>query len=108
MSFIFAMSRWLYFSALLESEFYSFPMLANWYEFLSLAAMFRIAVPFAGTLRLAGIDTNSMGLYVRGGLAFLSSPAIYKGPHITADCFAKVKSISNSWGPLFLKGILNF
>lgn len=68
-----------------------------------------MAVPLAGILTFDGIDTNSIGLYVIA--AFPSLPVelfLDSGPQITADCFAKLKSSSRSWGPLFLNGILNF
>lgn len=57
-----AINRWLYFSGFrcfLERS-YSL-MLANWYEFLSLAAILRIALPLAGIFRFEGIETNSTG-----------------------------------------------
>jgi len=49
-------------------------MFDNWYEFLSLAAILRIAVPLAGILTFEGMETNSRGLYVIAG--FLSSPLL--------------------------------
>lgn len=78
-----------------------------------MAAIFRIAEPLGGTLMLLGIAPNSIGLVVREFLALSSLPEespLYKdaGPHMIADYLAKVKSMSSSYGPLFLKGILNF
>lgn len=73
--------------------------------------MFRIPEVLAGILRFDGVVTNSIGLYVNGGLSLPSLPVefyLYSGPCITADYLAKEKSISKSCGPLFLKGILNF
>lgn len=74
--------------------------------------MLRIAVPFAGTLILLGMETNSKGLVVIEFLvldsSLLEESVLFKGPQIIADYLAKVKSISRSYGPLFLNGILNF
>lgn len=63
--------------------------------------MFKMAVPFAGTFTFEGIVTNSKGLDEIEG--FLSSPLLpdelaryNDGPQITADYFAKVKSMSRS------------
>ena len=58
-------------------------MLASWYEFFSLAAMFKMPELFAGILRFDGVVTNSIGLYVIGGLSFPSLPVefyLYSGP----------------------------
>jgi hypothetical protein len=89
--------------------------------------MLRITEPLTGTFIVEGADTeNSIGLEVRGcGLVedvFESSPpppfgcycflfvSIVEdaGPQMTADCFAKVNSISISVAPIFLNGSLNF
>jgi hypothetical protein len=80
---------------------------------LSLAPIFKIAVPFEETLMLLGRAENSIGLS-KAGYAFPLSSVVEllldndKGPLITAAVFTKVKSTSKSWGPKFLKGILNF
>jgi len=111
-SFTFAISKWLYFSGrAVYPELwaaFSLPMLASWYEFFNLATIFRIAVLLAATLRLLGIAPNSIGLCVKALLSSAGEFLPVFGPWMTADCFTKVKSMSRSWGPLFLKGILNF
>lgn len=65
--------------------------------------MLRIAVPFAGTLILLGIAPKSMGLVIieepdllDSSLPLDSPLCSWGGPHMTADCFANVKSISSS------------
>ena len=85
--------------------------------------MLRITEPFAGIFMVEGATTeNSIGLDVSycGVVAPLVSPLeeepllafsrtlMEAGPQITADCLAKVNSISISEVPLFLKGKRNF
>jgi hypothetical protein len=98
-----AMRRWLYFSVLyFETPFYwsSLLILINWYEFLSLAPIFKIAVPFAVTFMFPGTAENSIGLYCCAAPYFplSSTPELLLdiGPLITAAVFTKVKSMSKS------------
>jgi hypothetical protein len=61
-SLIFAIKRWLYFSALIFEGSVLLLMFASWYEFFSLAPIFRMVCPFAGILMLLGEGTKSRGL----------------------------------------------
>ena len=67
-----------------------------------------MAEELAGIFTLDGIATNSIGLDVNGLILLLSSFELFWGPLMTAECLEKVKSISRSYAPLFLKGIRNF
>jgi hypothetical protein len=63
----------------------------------------------AEIFKVLGRAENSMGLEECVLMSLeVSELLLCKGPLMTADYFTKVKSTSKSWGPLFLKGILNF
>jgi hypothetical protein len=82
--------------------------------------MLSITDPFVGTfIVIGGTTENSIGLEVSCvGLPFSKELLLEElesfvllmgvGPQTTADCFAKLNSISMSEAPEFLKGRRNF
>jgi len=69
--------------------------------------MFNIAELLAAIFKVLGTAVNSTGLYVSYLVESLPE-LVLLGPLITAVYFTKLKSTSNSYGPLFLNGILSF
>jgi hypothetical protein len=63
-SFIFATSKWLYFSICCFFYESSSLMQASWYEFFSLAEMFKIYWLLAGIFKVLGMAANSIGLSI--------------------------------------------